>query len=366
MRLGIACHASFGGSGVIATELALALAAHGHQVHLVAAHAPPRLPPALPERLTFHAVGSPVHPLFPHGEFTLALASALAELAPRLDVLHVHYAIPLATSALLACELAGPRAPRLVTTVHGTDVLTIGQERAFRPLVKQALERSALVTAPSAWLAHQAVQGFGLDRAVEVVPNFVDLERFRPRQARPGRPPRLTHNSNFRALKRVQDVVEVFDRVRRVVPCELELLGDGPERPAVEAHVRALGLQGQVRFAGETTDVAPHLQASDVFLLPSEVESFGLAALEAMSCGVPVVASAVGGVPEVVRDGVTGFLHPVGDVEAMAASTLRLLQDRALHESMAREARSWCTAHWQRAPVVARWEALYRTLLETP
>ncbi|MBX7098731.1 MAG: N-acetyl-alpha-D-glucosaminyl L-malate synthase BshA [Myxococcaceae bacterium] len=366
MRVGIVCHASFGGSGVIATELALALAEHGHQVHLVAAHEPPRLPATRPAGLTFHAVGSPVHPLFPHGEFTLALASALAELGPRLDVLHVHYAIPLATSAVLACELAGPGAPRLVTTVHGTDVLTIGQERAFRPLVKQALERSALVTAPSAWLAQQAVAGFALARAVQVVPNFVDSGRFCPPEARPAGLPRLTHNSNFRALKRVEDVVQVFDRVRRVVPCELELLGDGPERPRVEALVRALGLRAQVHFAGETSDVAPHLKASDVFLLPSEVESFGLAALEAMSCGVPVVASAVGGVSEVVRDGVTGFLHPVGDVDAMAASTVRLLQDRALHRTMSREARSWCTAHWQRAPVVARWEALYRTLLETP
>lgn len=366
MKLGITCHASFGGSGVIATELALALAAHGHEVHLVAAHAPPRLPPHPVPGLTLHEVKNPTHPLFPHGEYTLALASKLAELGPHLDVLHVHYAIPLATSATLANDLLGGKAPKLVTTVHGTDVLTLGLEPAFRPLVRQALERSALVTAPSEWLSRAAAEGLALTRPVAVVPNFVDGERFRPPATRPTGAPRLTHNSNFRSLKRVQDVVRIFERVRRRVPCELELIGDGPERAAIEVLVHQLGLDGQVRFSGETIDVAPHLQASAAFLMPSEVESFGLAALEAMACGVPVVASATGGLPEVVRDGVTGFLHPTGDVEAMAASTVRLLEDEALHRRFSVAAREWSTSHWHPAPVVAKWEALYRALLENP
>lgn len=366
MRVGITCHASFGGSGVIATELALALAQHGHEVHLIAAHAPPRFPSGALKHLTLHEVKNPTHPLFPHGEFTLALAAKLAEVGPSLDVLHVHYAIPLATSAVLASDLLGARAPKLVTTVHGTDVLTLGLEPAFRPLVRQALEKSALVTAPSAWLSRAAVDGLQLTRPVAVVPNFVDVERFKPLPSRASRPLRVTHNSNFRSLKRVQDVVRIFALVRRAVDCELELIGDGPERPAIEALVRELSLSAHVRFSGETVDVAPHLQSSDVFLMPSEIESFGLAALEAMSCGVPVVASAVGGLPEVIRDGETGYLHPIGDLDAMAASTLKLLQNPTLHRTMSAAAREWSTSHWQSAPVVAKWEALYRALLETP
>jgi len=365
VRIGLTCHASFGGSGVIATELALALASRGHDVHLVAAHAPPRLPSRSVPGLTLHEVKNPTHPLFPHGEFTLALASKLAEVGSSLDVLHVHYAIPLATSALLANELLGAKAPKLVTTVHGTDVLTLGLEPAFRPLVRQALERSHLVSAPSAWLARAAADGLELTRPVQVVPNFVDGTRFRPGVKPPGGLPTLTHNSNFRSLKRVQDVVRIFERVRRAVRCELELIGDGPERPSVEALVRELGLEAQVRFSGETVDVVPHLQASTVFLMPSEVESFGLAALEAMACGVPVVASATGGLPEVVRDGITGFLHQPGDVEAMAASTVRLLEDAALLQRCSSAAREWSISHWQPEPVVARWEALYRSVLET-
>lgn len=362
MRVGISCHASFGGSGVIATELGLALAAHGHEVHFICAHAPPRLGSTLPPRVTLHQVSTPEHPLLPHGDFTLALASKLAEVGSSLDVLHVHYALPLATSALLARELLGARAPRLVTTVHGTDVLTLGLQPEFRPLVRQALQRSDLVTAPSAFLARAAIEGLPLDRKVEVVSNFVDTGRFAPK-AHPSTSV-LTHASNFRRLKRVQDVVSIFARVRQQVPCTLRLIGDGPERPAAEARLRDLGLWSHVELLGEVVDVVPPLQSSDVFLLPSEVESFGLAALEAMSCGVPVVASATGGLPEVVRDGETGFLHHPGDVEAMATSVVSLLKDRTRHEAMSHAARAWCTEHWQPGPIVSKWEALYGALLE--
>ena len=376
MKLGITCHSSFGGSGVIATELGLALAARGHEVHFVCAHAPPRLHDA--PNLTLHEVQNLTHPLFPHGEFTLALASKLAEVSERhaLQVLHVHYAIPLATSALLARELLGPKAPKLVTTVHGTDVLTLGQQPAFRPMVRQALQRSDAVTAPSRFLAEAAREGLSLGATqVEVISNFVDTTRFCPspgslqfgvasRAALPFAPV-LSHNSNFRSLKRVQDVVRIFAKVRAQAPCSLVLIGDGPEREAVEALVRAEGLSESVRFLGEQLDVVGLLQDSDVFLMPSEVESFGLAALEAMSCGVPVVGSAIGGLPEVVSDGVTGFLHPVGDVEAMARSTLRLLQDEDLHRRQSEAARQWCLARWQTGPVVDAYEALYTRLLGT-
>lgn len=359
-RIGLTCHASFGGSGVIATELGLALAARGHDVHFICAGPPPRMVDA--KHVTLHEVHSPTHPLLPHGEFVLALASRLAEVsrAQQLEVLHVHYALPLATSALLARDLLGEDAPLLVTTVHGTDVLTLGQEPAFKPLVRQALLRSDCVTAPSRFLAEVARRDFGLP-GVEVVSNFVDTARFAPASKVPGAKV-LTHNSNFREVKRLKDVVRIFARVRERVPCELVLLGDGPERPAVEAFIAALKLTAHVRFLGERPDVAPMLQQSTVFLLPSQVESFGLAALEAMSCGVPVVASAVGGLPEVVEHGKTGFLHPVGDVDAMASSALRLLEDEALHHAMALAARAACLARFQTGPIVEAWEALYARL----
>jgi L-malate glycosyltransferase len=363
MKLGLTCHSNFGGSGVIATELGLALARRGHEVHFICATAPPRL---IQERnVTLHEVKSPTHPLLPHGDFTLALASRLAEVSQsqHLDVLHVHYALPLATSAMLARQLCGTNAPKLVTTVHGTDVLTLGLEAAFKPLVRQALLQSDLVTAPSRFLADAAQRDFELGTTeVRVVSNFVDTSRFAP-AAKESATLRLTHNSNFRSVKRLQDVVKIFARVRAQVPCELVLLGDGPERPAAEALIAELELTPFVRMPGEQRDVVPTLQQSTVFLLPSQVESFGLAALEAMSCGVPVVASHVGGLPEVIEHGKTGFLHPVGDVDAMAKSALSLLQNAALHRSMASAAREACLARWQPGPIIDSWEALYAQLL---
>ncbi len=360
LRMGLTCHSNFGGSGVIATELGLALAKRGHDVHFICASAPPRL--IEQPNVTLHEVKSPTHPLLPHGDFTLALASRLAEVsqAHQLDLLHVHYAIPLATSALLARELCGARAPKLVTTVHGTDVLTLGLDPAFRPLVRQALLRSDAVTAPSRFLAEAAKRDLQLTDDVEVISNFVDTERFAPGQQGA---PVLTHNSNFRSVKRMQDVVRIFAKVREQVPCELMLLGDGPERPAVEAFVTQLKLTPFVRMLGESRAVAPLLQQSTVFLLPSEVESFGLAALEAMSCGVPVVASNAGGIPEVVEHGETGFLHPVGDTDAMAQSTLKLLEDHALHRRMSLAARQASLSRYQLGPIVDAWEALYARLL---
>ncbi len=359
-RIGVTCHSNFGGSGVIATELGLALAKRGHDVHFICANAPPRL--IQQPNVTLHEVQSPTHPLLPHGDFTLALASRLAEVsqAHQLDLMHVHYAIPLATSAFLARELCGAGAPKLVTTVHGTDVLTLGLEPAFKPLVRQALLHSDAVTAPSRFLADAAKRDLQLNNEVEVISNFVDTARFAP--GKPG-VPLLTHNSNFRSVKRMQDVVRIFAKVREQVPCELMLLGDGPERPAVEAFVAQLKLTPFVRMVGESKEVAPMLQQSTVFLLPSEVESFGLAALEAMSCGVPVVASNAGGIPEVVEHGKTGFLHPVGDTDAMAKSTLKLLQDSTLHRAMSLAAREACLSRWQTGPIVDAWETLYARLL---
>lgn len=355
MRIGLVCHSNFGGSGVIATELGLSLARRGHDVHFVCASAPPRLR-AMPN-VTLHEVVAPVHPLFPHGEFGLALASKLIEVGRQLDVLHVHYAIPLATSAVLARQVLGSAAPRLVTTVHGTDVLTLGLDPAFSPMVRHALERSDLVTAPSRFLAARAEALAAVK--VESLPNFVDTERFSPGVGQPQRV--LVHNSNFRALKRLEDVLEIG---RRFPDAKLVLLGDGPERAKVEAFIARHGLTN-VELAGEQLEIVERLRTAAVFLLPSEVESFGLAALEAMSCGVPVVASDVGGLPEVVAHGETGFLHGVGDVDAMAGSVRRLLDDGALRSRMALAARARATTEFQIDPVVDRWEAVYARLMGT-
>jgi N-acetyl-alpha-D-glucosaminyl L-malate synthase BshA len=314
------------------------------------------------KNVTLHEVKSPTHPLIPHGDFTLALASRLAEVAHahQLDLIHVHYALPLAVSAMLARELHPP--VKIVTTVHGTDVLTLGLDPAFKPLLGQALIRSEVVTAPSRFLATSAKRDFALERDVEVISNFVDTNHFAPGAL--SAKPVLVHNSNFRSVKRMEDVVRIFARVRERIPAELVLVGDGPERRHVEAFLQQLGLTPHVRMIGESRDVVPVLQESSVFLLPSEVESFGLAALEAMSCGVPVVASNAGGIPEVVEHGKTGFLHPVGDVEAMAQSTLRLLEDAALRRSMSLAAREACLARWQLGPIVDAWEALYARVIK--
>jgi N-acetyl-alpha-D-glucosaminyl L-malate synthase BshA len=347
MRVGLVCHATLGGSGVIATELGHALAQRGHEVHFISAGPPPRL-----REGTLHVVTTPVHALFPGGEYALALASKLAELAPKLDVVHVHYAIPHATSAALMRQMVGPR-PRIVTTLHGTDVLTLGRDPALQPVLTHSLRSSDALTAPTRYLRDEISKTFGLQ--AEVIGNFVDTDRFKPAAGRRGKT--LVHSSNFRPLKRVEDVVRIFAEVSKRVPdAELLLIGDGPTRPAVEA----LGKGLNVRFAGEQADVLPLLQRSSVFLFPSETESFGLAALEALSCGVPVVASTTGGLPELIDDGSNGFLRAVGDVPAMADCAARLLSDETLWRRTSEAARASAETRWRAGPHVDLYEALYR------
>ncbi|MBK7863687.1 MAG: N-acetyl-alpha-D-glucosaminyl L-malate synthase BshA [Archangiaceae bacterium] len=348
MRIGLVCHATLGGSGVIATELGEVLARRGHEVHFFCASRPPRLRAG-----TLHEVRAPRHELFPGGEYALALASALAEHAAQLDVVHVHYAIPHATSAWLMRQLIGAKAPQVVTTVHGTDVLTLGADPALQPVVKGSLSASAAVTAPTRYLAAEAKRVFGVD--AQVIGNFVDTAHFTP-----GKPTRtLLHGSNFRPLKRVGDVVRIFERVLKQVDARLVMVGDGPERAAVEAQAKGL----PVTFVGEQADVAPLLREGAVFLFPSETESFGLAALEALACGVPVIASRTGGLPELIDDGVNGWLRPVGDVDGMAGRAVALLTDPDLHTRMSAAARESALQRWQPGPQVDRYEALYRALL---
>jgi N-acetyl-alpha-D-glucosaminyl L-malate synthase BshA len=384
LRVGITCYPTFGGSGIIATEIGLSLARRGHSVHFICYELPSRLE-QFQENVFFHEVEVLEYPLFDHSHYALALASKMVEVCTyeKLDLLHVHYAIPHATSGFLAKQIIGNRSPRLLTTLHGTDITVVGSDRSFLPITRFSIVQSDGITVPSRYLKQATYDNLDVPRSVpiEVIPNFVDSERFKPVAQRrwehlrplfgaarswpPGgeRPPVLIHNSNFRPLKRVEDVIEVFAQVHTSLPCLLVLIGDGPERSRIERLVRQLHLEGSVCFLGKQLNFVEVLQNSDVFLLPSQTESFGLAALEALSCGVPVVASRVGGLPEVVVDGETGFLHEVGDLAAMAQSALRLLRDRTLHERMSAAARAMVEQNWKLEPTVRRYEDTYRRLL---
>ena len=407
LRIGITCYPTTGGSGIIATEIGLALSQRGHKVHFICYELPGRLVPQ-PSGITFHRVRVREYPL-PHLDtYVLALASQLAEIsaAADLDLLHLHYAIPHTTSAYLASQLLrerGRQPPRLITTLHGTDVTQVGSDPALLPMHRFTLRHSDGLTVPSAYLRQAVYDDLGLPPAtpIEVIANFVDTELFRP--ADPGQrrwdelarvldqpltrlpptpgeaprrragargrgaPPRvLIHSSNFRPLKRIDDVLRVFDEVQKVVPAILLLVGDGPERPRIEALTRELGLTESVYFLGLQRDFLLALRHSEVFLLASTTEGFGLSALEALSCGIPVVGSRVGGVPEVVRDGETGLLCAAGDIAAMTQSVLRLLQDRALHRRMARAARASVQTFWRKDPMVSLYEDYYYRILDQP
>jgi N-acetyl-alpha-D-glucosaminyl L-malate synthase BshA len=391
LRVGIVCYPTFGGSGVVATEIGLALAGRGCRVHVLSYEVPSRLDHFV-ENVLFHEVTTPSYPLLEHSPYTLALASKIVEVSryEGLDVLHVHYAVPHATSAYLARQILGRDAPRVVTTLHGTDITLVGSDPSFLPITRFSIMESDGVTTPSAYLrdATHDLLDVPTSTRIEVIPNFVDTARFAatPRRSlaevhhvfSSGRtdtaaeasggseaPAVLTHVSNFRPLKRVDDVIRIFAEVRKRAarPAVLLLVGDGPERSRAEALARQLGLGGSVAFLGKMVSFVEVLQASDVFLLPSESESFGLAALEALSCGVPVVASHVGGLPEVITDGEVGYLAPVGDVATMSERVLRLLGDPALYRRMSDAARAWAVANFQITPAVDRYQAYYERVL---
>jgi len=374
LAVGVVCYPTFGGSGVIATEVALALAARGHDVHLFAYARPARLQD---DRVAFHKVEVRDYPVFHHPPYAMALASRIVDLAratPRgrpLDVLHVHYAVPHATSALLARDVLraeGLPAPRLVTTLHGTDITLVGSDPTYRPITRHSIRGSDVVTVPSRYLRDETRARLDLaDLPIEVVPNFVDADRFTPApdRDRPATRVRhaeavLVHVSNLRPVKRAPDCVDVLARVAAVRPARLVIVGDGPDLGLIERRAAELGVADRVTLAGERHDVRDHLAEADVFLLPSTLESFGVAALEAMAMGVPVVATDVGGLPEVVAHGETGLLVPVGDVDALARATLDLVGDPARRMAMGRAARDRAVALFRTEPVIDRFEALYR------
>ncbi len=370
MKIGITCYPTYGGSGAVATELGIALADRGHEVHFISYAQPFRLT-GFHDRLFYHEVDVHTYPLFVFPPYSLSLAVQIHSVARHhdLDLLHAHYAIPHATAAWTAREMLrheGSDLP-IATTLHGTDITLVGQDPSFWSITKFSVERSDGVTAVSRYLRDETYRAFECaDCDIEVIPNFVDPEVYdRSRYAcessalAPRGEKILMHISNFRPVKRVADVLRVFARVRKEMPAQLVLVGDGPDRPLAEGTAGTLGVADDVLFLGKLDSVAELLSRADVLLLPSEQESFGLVALEAMSCSTPVVTTSGSGVAEVVEDGVTGFLHPVGAIEAMAASTLSLLRDEERWTRFSRAARARAVKHFATDRIVPMYEAFY-------
>jgi N-acetyl-alpha-D-glucosaminyl L-malate synthase BshA len=377
VNIGIVCYASVGGSGVVATELGKALALRGHQVHFVSTETPFRLG-EFQAGLTFHQVLTPTYPLFREPQYLLTLANKLVQVSRQyeLDVIHAHYAVPHATAAFLAQQVLASggngRVPRVVTTLHGTDITLVGSDPSYSEIVAFSIEQSNRVTAVSESLRCSTLAELGVTRSIEVIPNFLDCGIHR-KLARPELRRRFTggdpatkivvHISNFRPVKRIDAVLRIFDRIRQQVPSRLLLVGDGPELGPAYRLARELGISPLVHAVGAQEEVLPLLSISDVFLLPSAQESFGLAALEAMACEVPVVASRVGGIPEVIDDGTTGFLHPMDALDDMAASAVTLLTDDALHRRMAEAACRRVREHFCAERVVPMYERCYQEVV---
>lgn len=371
MKIGITCYPTYGGSGVVATELGLELAARGHEIHFISYVMPVRITEAA-ERIQFHEVEVMNYPLFDHIPYTLALATKMYEVGinEELDLIHVHYAIPHSVSAYLARAMTAPRPIPFVTTLHGTDITLVGIDRSYLPITRFSIEQSDAVTAVSAHLRSKTLEQFEPCCDVEVIPNFVNCNLFQPgdcSQRRGTLAPEnhkiLMHLSNFRPVKRVVDVVEIFSRVAEKVPSTLVLIGDGPDRSNAERLVREKGLASQVRFLGKQDQVHKLLSCADLMLLPSDMESFGLAALEAMACEVPVVCSHVGGLPDVVRNGIEGFLAPPRNIDSMAEGALKILTDAQLQVSMGRAGRARALDRFCASGIVTCYEKLYKKVL---
>jgi len=370
VRIGIVCYPTAGGSGVVATELGKHLADRGHDVAFISYANPLRLR-ELPPRVCFHEVDQDDHPLLKQFPHSLTLTSKMVEVARthRLQILHVHYAIPFAAAAILARQVAPELDLKVVTTLHGTDITLVGSNPSFKPVTEWSINESDAVTAVSRFLADETGRQLSLRRPIAVVPNFIDPDRHGNvipsciPEKDSERQVTLMHISNFRPLKRLGDVVRIFERVARHLDARLMLVGDGPDYGRTRELVGELGLADRVHFVGVVDEVAPLLAAADLLLLPSETESFGLVALEAMASGVPVVASRVGGLPEVVEHGVSGYLAPVGDVEAMADFSLRILSDCTVRRGFGEAARERAVRLFDWHRVVPRYEEIYRGVI---
>ncbi|MDJ1481336.1 N-acetyl-alpha-D-glucosaminyl L-malate synthase BshA [Cytophagaceae bacterium YF14B1] len=372
MKIGIVCYPTFGGSGVVATELGKALAKEGHQVHFITYTQPARLD-FFNENVFYHEVSIPTYPLFQYAPYELALASKMVNVVryEQLDLLHVHYAIPHASAAYMAKQILktyGIHIP-VVTTLHGTDITLVGKDASFEPVVTFSINQSDGVTAVSDDLKKSTYQQFEITREIEVIPNFIDLERFRKQKKEhfkmaiaPNNEKILIHTSNFRKVKRIEDVVKVFAEVHKQIPSKLLLVGDGPERAGIERMCRQLDIADAVRFLGKLDAVEEVLSVSDLFIMPSEKESFGLAALEAMACEIPVISSNAGGLPELNVNGVSGFLSPVGDIDDMVKNSLFVLKDENL-PTFKKQAKDRA-AEFDISTILPKYESYYQRIVE--
>jgi N-acetyl-alpha-D-glucosaminyl L-malate synthase BshA len=373
MKIGIVCYPTYGGSGVVATELGKALADKGHQIHFISYAMPMRLEGYM-GNIYYHEVEMATYPVFEFPLYTPALASKMVEVArfEKLDIIHAHYAIPHATSAFLAREIVG-NGLKVVTTLHGTDITLVGLEPSFLPVMKFSIERSDGVTAVSRFLREKTLTNFNIEKDITVIPNFVDTEKYKRIECKeictkfaPKGEKVLVHISNFRVVKRVQDVIRIFKQVQEKIPSKLILVGDGPDRSACELLVRELGLQKQVKFLGKQLELVPILSAADLFLMPSQSESFGLSALEAMACEVPVISSSVGGLPELQVHGETGYIAEIGDVDRMARYAIELLTNETKHKIFAQAARRRAVESFDVHKIVNQYEAHYEQCLAAP
>ncbi len=372
MKIGITCYPTYGGSGVVGTELGRELAGLGHEVHFISYALPIRLKAS--DRIHFHEVEVLSYPLFEYPPYDLVLATKMAEVVSRsqLDILHVHYAIPHSISAFLAKKMSTGREIPFVTTLHGTDITLVGNDRSYLPITRFGIEESDAVTAVSEYLKETTVREFGTRREIEVIPNFVNCDvfrkssdsKFRARFAAEDEGV-VIHISNFRPVKRTSDVIELFSRLRRNQKAKLLMVGDGPERPNAEWLAEVHGIERDVLFLGKSADMEQLLSISDILVLPSEQESFGLVALEAMASEVPVIATRVGGVSEVVEHGSDGFLFDVGDTESMAAAAAELLEDSELRRKMGRSGRDHAQRDFCHEKIVNRYAELYTKTIST-
>ena len=371
LNIGIVCYPTFGGSGVVATELGKHLATLGHEVHFITYDVPSRLQ-GFQENIFFHNVDVPPYPLFTYPPYSVALASTMAEVARRahLDIMHVHYAVPHATSAFLAKTMISPWCIKIVTTLHGTDITLVGSDPSYLPMTRFSIEQSDAVTAVSRWLRLQTIKHFHTKRPIEVIYNFVDPDQFKP-GAKPGLHERLApdgrpimmHVSNLRPVKRPRDLLDILAFVRAETEAKLIIVGDGPERPILEESARKRHMEDDIVFLGNYANIEELLPAADVLLLPSASESFGLVALEALSCGVPVVASDVGGLPEVIEHGKNGFLFEVGDAGAMAGGAVEIMTDPEVHKRMSAAARAAAVERFPVDKVTEQYVRIYERLI---
>jgi L-malate glycosyltransferase len=371
MKIGITCYPTYGGSGIVATELGKELAERGHEIHFISYAPPLRLNKSNPN-IHFHEVEVTTYPLFDHPPYTLALATKMAEVAQLhgLDLLHCHYAIPHSVSAFLAKSMLSPRKLPVVTTLHGTDITLVGADRSYLPITRFSIEKSDGVTAVSDFLKQATYSTFGVRKEIEVVYNFVNCDNYTParsedirRHYAPDGENVLIHLSNFRAVKRPTDVVEIFVKVQKQLPSVLLMVGDGPERSNAEWVARHNGVERRVHFLGKRDNIEELIASSDLLLLPSDNESFGLVALEAMACEVPVVVSKVGGLPEVVTEGVEGYLVPPRDVAQMADRALDILGTPGKRLEMGRKARETARARFCASKIIPQYEEYYRRVL---